>query len=137
MESSRIKLIFSILFFFIFIFALISQKLAYKMSQKIFSQIFMKISICHIFLNECQGCLFKNLTFQGVAYSSRAFIYKFKVLFIQLFSLTQDKQLKKLQIFVIISVSSSNTFISSLASSLSQGEMNRFMVSLSPTKIKS
>ena len=109
MENSKIKLIFPNFFIFIFIFTLITQKKAYKMGQKFFSQIFMKISIYHIFSNKCKERLFKNPSFQGGVYSSVAFIYKFEVLLIQLFSLTQDKQLKKLQIFKITNLQNYKT----------------------------
>ena len=51
--------------------------------------------------------------------------------------MTQHKQLKKLQIYIIFSssFSSSILFISSLASSSSEGEMNGFMTRLWSTKI--
>ena len=95
MENSKIKLIFSIFFIFILIFALISQKKSLQNESKNFFSDFHEISIYRVFSNKCLGHLFKNLTFQGGIYSSGEFIYKFEVLLIQLFSLTEDKRLKK------------------------------------------
>ena len=122
MENSKIELIFPNIFIFIFIFAWISQKMTYRMSQKLFSQIFMKFQISRGAFNQV-GCLFTN---------SKYCLYNF-------FSLTQDKQLKKLQIYIITSspVSSLITFISSLASSSSEGEMNGFTASLLSNNIDS
>ena len=87
---------------------------------------------------------FKDLNFLGGVYLWGAFdqtgcLFTNSKYYWYSFFLTQDKQSKKLENYIIISsfVSSSITFISSLASSSSEEEMNRFTASLSSTKIDS
>ena len=92
--------------------------MAYKMSQKIFSQIFMKISIYYIFLNKCFSHLFKN---------SKCCWYSFFP--------WHERSDWKIYIMVSLSVLSSITFISPLASSSSEREMNGFTASILSTKI--